>query len=142
MEGVVEGSGLNSIQVQALVRDMDYSMRRHKGLKTTNFPEFRAKVAADNERLYHQFPTVFEMHIEGKLDSTFFDMLKLKRRVEMGELTEDAASRMIGQQLFDKYVAPVVGADAPPPAPVTSYTDYYKEISNAGSRDTKDSTDL
>ena len=138
----VAGSGLNSIQVQALVRDMDYSMRRHKGLKITNPAEYRAKVAAENERLYHQFPTVFEMHIEGKLDNTFFDMLKLKRRVEMGELTEDAASRLIGQQLFDRYVAPVVGADVPPPAPVTSYADYYKETQNVVVRGSTGSTDL
>ena len=134
----VDGCGLNSIQIQALVRDMDYSMRRHKGLKNTNPTEFRAKVAAENERLYNQFPSIFEMHIEGRLDSTFFEMLKLRRKIETGDLTEDQASRLIGQQLFDKYVAPVVGPDTPgsipvPPLPVpTSYADYYKENNGSG----------
>jgi hypothetical protein len=129
----VGGCGLNSIQIQALVRDMDYSMRRHKGLKNTNPPEFRKKVSDENQLLYNQFPSIFEMHYEGRLDSTFFEMLKLRRKVELGECTEDQASRLIGQQLFDKYVAPVVGPDTPgsipvPPLPVpTSYAEYYKE---------------
>lgn len=130
---------LSAVQVQALVRDMDYSMRRHKGLKLTNPTEFRNKVVAENQRLYDEMPTIFEMHIMGKLDGTFFDMLALKRRVEKGELTDDEASRHIGQQLFDRYVKPVIGDDVPPeqrtagaaaPAPtpaVKSYAEYYKE---------------
>ena len=127
---------LSAIQVQALVRDMDYSMRRHKALKLTNPAEFRNKVVAENPRLYEEMPSIFEMHYEGKLDGTFFEMLALKRRVEKGELTDDEASRQIGQQLFDRYVKPVIGDDVPPeqrgaapaPAPVVkSYAEYYKE---------------
>jgi len=129
---------LTAIQVQALVRDMDYSMRRHKGLKLTNPTEFRTKVVDENQRLYNEMPSIFEMHFSGKLDGTFFDMLALKRRVEKGELTDDEASRQIGQQLFDRYVKPVIGDDVPPeqrtgaaapaPAPaVKSYAEYYKE---------------
>ena len=128
---------LTSIQVQALVRDMDYSMRRHKGLKLTNPEEFRNKVVAENQLLYNDIPSIFEMHITGKLDGTFFDMLALKRQIEKGELTEDEASRKIGQQLFDRYVKPVIGDDVPPeqrsgatpalPPVVKSYAEYYKE---------------
>jgi hypothetical protein len=65
-------ASLNSIQIQALVREMDHSMRRHKGLKTTNPPEFRKKVGDDNQILYNQFPTIFEMHIDGKLYADLF----------------------------------------------------------------------
>ena len=43
---------LNSIQIQALVRDMDTSMRRHKALKRSNPAEFRKKVIEENEKLY------------------------------------------------------------------------------------------
>lgn len=127
-------ASLNSIQIQALVREMDHSMRRHKGLKTTNPPEYRSKVSADNQVLYNQFPTIFEMHIDGKLDQTFFEMLKMRRKIETGEMTDDEASRIIGQKLFDKYVDPVVkkldgatGSVAPAP-PVGSYADYYKQF--------------
>jgi len=120
-------SGLTSIQVQALVREMDASMRKHRLTKRVDKEKFRAKVAAENETLYNLFPTVFEMHIEGKLDATFFEMLKLKHKIEKGEMTEDEASKLIGQKLFDRYVAPVVG-NVPVPEKPMSYSDFYKQF--------------
>ena len=125
-------SGLTSIQIQALVRDMDSSMRRHKGLKRTNPPMYREKVSEENSKLYDEFPTIFEMHMEGKLDETFFEMLKLRQKIEKGEMTDDEASRMIGQKLFDRYVAPVVD-NIPPPEKPLSYTDFYKQFDNNAS---------
>jgi hypothetical protein len=119
-------SSLNSIQIQALVRNMDTSMRRHKGLKRTNMNLYRQRILEENERLATEFPTIFEMHYEGKLDETFFKMLQLRRKIETGELTEDQASRMIGQQLFDRFVAPVVQNQPTPAAPM-SYEEYYKQ---------------
>ena len=121
-----EMSGLNSIQIQALVRDMDTSIRRHKGLKRTNQVKYREKVVEENKQLYDTFPTIFEMHYEGKMDSMFFDMLKLRRKIELGEVSEDDASKLIGQKLFDRYVAPVVGETPAPPK--MSYEDYYKQF--------------
>jgi hypothetical protein len=120
-------TSLTSVQVQALVREMDASMRKHRLTKRVDKEKFRAKVAAENETLYNLFPTVFEMHIEGRLDETFFEMLKLKHKIEKGEMTEDDASKLIGQKLFDRYVAPVVG-DTPVPEKPLSYSDYYKQF--------------
>ena len=88
------------------------------------------KLAEENDILYNRFPKIFEMHIEGKLDDTFFEMLKLKRKIETGEMTEYDASVMIGQKLFDRYVGPVVNNTAPP-APVKSYAEYYNESTNS-----------
>ena len=124
-------SSLTSIQIQALVRGMDESMRRHKGLKRTNQHEYRKKVVAENQRLYDEFPTIFEMHIEGKLDEKFFNMLKLRLKVEKGEITEDDASKLVGQMLFDQYVAPVVN-NLPAPQKM-SYEEYYKQFENKSS---------
>lgn len=118
---------LTSIQIQALVREMDASMRKHRLTKRVDKEKFRAKVAAENETLYNLFPTIFEMHVEGKLDATFFEMLKLKHKIEKGEMTEDDASKLIGQKLFDRYVAPVIG-DVPVPEKPLSYSDYYKQF--------------
>jgi hypothetical protein len=118
---------LNSIQIQALVRQMDESLRRHKGLKRTNTHEHRNKVVAENQQLYNLFPSIFEMHYEGKLDETFFNMLKLRRRIEKGEISEDDASKIVGQQLFDRYVAPIVNNTPVPEKPLT-YEDYYKQF--------------
>jgi hypothetical protein len=70
---------------------------------------------------------------------TFFEMLKMRRKVETGEMTDDEASRIVGQQLFNRFVDPVVkkldGATGPaaPALPVGSYADYYK---NLGDNDT------
>ena len=121
-------SSLTSIQIQALVRNMDESLRRHKALKTTNVNEHRNKVVEENEYLYNVFPSVFEMHYEGKLDETFFKMLKLRRQIEKGELSEDEASKIVGQQLFDRYVAPVVG-NTPTPEKPMSYEEFYNQQS-------------
>jgi hypothetical protein len=119
-------SSLTSIQIQALVRGMDESMRRHKGLKRTNQHEYRKKVSEENQRLFDEFPTIFEMHFEGKLDEKFFNMLKLRRQVEKGEITEDEASKIVGQLLFDQYVAPVVN-NTPIPSQMT-YEEYYRQF--------------
>lgn len=125
-------SGLTSIKIQALVRDMDTSMRRHKGLKRSNGIEYRKKIEQENPVLYQQFPSIYEMHIEGKLDETFFEMLKLRQKIEKGEITEDDASKMVGQKLFDRYVAPVVNKLPPPEKPM-SYNEYYKQFETPSS---------
>lgn len=123
-------SGLNSIQIQALVREMDTSMRRNKGLKRTNQVKYREKVVEENKYLYEVFPTIFEMHIEGKLDETFFEMLKLRRSIEKGEMTDDEASRVVGQKLFDRFVKPHLPET--PEQPVVerklTYEEYYKQF--------------
>ena len=115
------------MQIQALVRDMDTSIRRHRNLKKTNPQKYYDKLAEENKTLYDQFPSVFEMHIDGKLDGTFFEMLKLRQKIEKGELTEDEASRIIGQKLFDRFVAPVI-ENKPAPEKPLSYSDFYKQF--------------
>jgi hypothetical protein len=120
-------SGLNSVQIQALVRQMDESKRRHKGLLRSNKNEYRKKLVDENETLYNIFPTIFEMHFEGKLDETFFNMLKLRRKIENGEITEDDASKIVGQQLFDRFVGPKINNTPPPPTPM-SYEQYYRQF--------------
>jgi hypothetical protein len=124
-----EMSSLTSMQIQALLRDMDGSMRKHRALKTSDPTKYFETVAEDNKLLCEVFPGVFKMHIEGRLDATFFEMLKLKLRMEKGELTEDEASRIVGQKLFDTYVAPVVNSQPAPEKPM-SYSDFYKQYDN------------
>ena len=119
-------STLTSIQIQALVRDLDQSMRRHKKLRERDPAAWKLKLMEENEVLVEQFPTIFDMHLEGKLDETFFYMLQMKRKMENGELTEDQASIAVGQKLFNKYVAPVV--EKQPAPPTLSYSDYYKQF--------------
>lgn len=125
-------SGLTSLQVQALVREMDTSMRKHRLTKRVDPARYRQMIVDENQTLYNVFPTVFEMHFEGKLDATFFEMLKYKHKIERGEMTEDQASRIIGQKLFDRFVGPVVN-NAPPPEKPMSYEQYYNQFKSSSS---------
>ena len=118
---------VDSLKLQALVRELDTSMRKHRALKTSNFTEYRKKLSEENEILYYQFPSVFEMHIQGKLDQTFFEMLKLRRQIEKKEITEEEASKLIGQKLFDRFVGPVVNKTPAPEKPI-SYAEYYEQF--------------
>jgi hypothetical protein len=120
---------ISSMRIQSMVRDMDTSMRKHKKLKTSNPTEYRKKLSEENEVLYNRFPTIFDLHIQGKLDQTFFEMLKLRRQIEKNEITEDDASKLIGQKLFDRFVGPVVNNTPPPEKPI-SYSEFYKNFDN------------
>ena len=127
-------SGLTSVQIQALVRDMDASLRRHRALKTSDLTKFEEKIIEENKLLHTEFPVIFYMHLEGKLDATFFEMLKLRHKIDKGEMTEDAASVIVGQQLFDRYVTPVIKGTPAPEKPL-SYSEFYKQFeTNAGNK--------
>jgi hypothetical protein len=117
-----------STQIQAMVRNMDHSKRRWASLKS-DLPKYREKLEKENKVLYEVFPSLWEMHIEDKLDEKFFKMLVFKRRIERGEITVEQASAAIGQVLFQEYVKPVVDATSPTPPPPMSYEEYYKQFS-------------
>jgi uncharacterized short protein YbdD (DUF466 family) len=125
LEEIRKMTTLSSIQIQALVRDMDESFRRNRNLKQTNPTLWSKKMKDDNKLLFDEFPTIFNMHMNGKLDQTFFDMLQLKRKIENGEMTEDQASIIVGQKLFNKYVDPIIKNQ--PAHPTLSYESYYKQ---------------
>jgi hypothetical protein len=119
---------LSATQVQALVRQMDVSKRKWKSLsRAGNKTEYEEKLKAENSVLYFNYPSLFQLHMEDRLDSTFFEMLTLKRKIERGEITAEEASRIVGQQLFTRYVPHAIDSNAAPPAPRMSYEDYYKQ---------------
>jgi hypothetical protein len=115
-----------SMQVQSMLRDMDASLRKHRKLKKENPQKYLEKIQEENKRLEEGLSVVFYMHLDGKLDSTFFEMLKLKRKIELGELTEDEASKIVGQKLFDRYVSPVINSTPSPEKPL-SYSEFYDQ---------------
>lgn len=116
---------LSATQVQALVRAMDKSKLKWKHLKNRK-EQYEEKVRQENEQLYFNYPSLFQLHIDDKLDATFFEMLSLKRKIERGEITNEQASAIVGQQLFNRFVPHVI-SNAPPPAPRMSYEDFYKQ---------------
>lgn len=131
-EEVAEGErGINetvltATQIQALVRNMDKSKEKWRKLRRSGkIAEYQEKVKQENEQLYFNYPSLFQMHVEDRLDSTFFEMLALKRKIERGEITTDQANVIVGQQLFNRFVPHVV-SNSPAPAPRMSYEDFYR----------------
>lgn len=120
----ITGQQLTATQVQALVRRMDQSKTKWRRLRNKK-AEYEAKLRDENELLYFNYPSLFQMHAEDRLDSTFFDMLALKRKVELGEVTADQASARVGQMLFQRFVPSSISNQAPP-APTLSYEEYYR----------------
>jgi dephospho-CoA kinase len=119
---------LTATQIQALVRAMDQSKTKWKYLRQRNrTEEYKAALKRENETLFFNYPSLFEMHADDRLDSTFFEMLQLKRKLERGEMTSEDASRQIGQQLFTRFVPHRIDSNAPPPPPKMSYEAYYKQ---------------
>lgn len=121
---------LSATQVQALVRQMDASKNRHRRLKQIGqLDAYQEALKKENEMLYFNYPSLFQLHIEDRLDQTFFDMLALKRKIEKGEMTSEQASAVVGQQLFNRYVPHVISNSAPP-APRMSYEEFYRQTSS------------
>lgn len=115
---------LTATQVQALVKKMDQSKLKWKKLKKEAYEE---KLKEENHILYFNYPSLFQLHMENKLDSTFFEMLTLKRKIEKGEITAEQASQIVGQTLFTKYVPQQLRPNTQ--AQPMSYQDYYRQNS-------------
>jgi hypothetical protein len=119
---------LSATQVQALVKRMDASKTKWRKLKRQGKKaEYEEKLKAENETLYFNYPSLFQMHAEDRLDQTFFEMLMLKRRIERGEITAEQASTIVGQQLFNRFVPHAV-SNTPAPAPRLSYEEYCRQM--------------
>lgn len=114
---------LSATEIQALVRNMDQSKKKWRSLPRE---EFMTKLQEENSVLYYNYPSLWQMHAEERLDATFFEMLAMKRKVEKGEITAEQASVVVGKKLYEKFV-PQVTENAPP-VPTMSYEQYYKQF--------------
>lgn len=124
----INAEELTATQIQALVKQMDSSKQKWRKLKRTGkTEEYAKKLKEENSVLYFNYPSLFNMHMEDRLDSTFFEMLSLKRKIEKGEITAEQASVLVGQQLYNRFVPHVI-SDAPAPAPRMSYEEYCKQM--------------
>lgn len=122
----INDQNLTATQVQALVRRMDTSKKKWRYLKLQGkMEDYKNALKKENSELYFNYPSLFDLHVDDKLDSTFFEMLQLKRKIEKGEMTAEQASAIVGQQLFSRFVPQ---ADAPPPAPRMTYEEYCRQM--------------
>lgn len=116
---------LNATQIQALVRNMDHSKKKWRHLRREEFME---KLKNENENLYYNYPSLWQMHAEDRLDATFFEMLALKRKIEKGDITDEQASVVMGQRLFQRFAPAIVNSNAQTSPPPMSYSEYYKKF--------------
>jgi hypothetical protein len=116
---------LSATQIQALVRNMDASKQKWARIKN-NKQEYEEKIQKENEGLYFNYPSLFQMHVEDRLDGTFFEMLALKRRIEKGEITPEQATQIVGQKLHQRYI-PEHSPPAETQAPTLTYEEYYRQ---------------
>ena len=114
-------------EIQALVRNMDDSKERHRALKATNVELYVQKLTEENTILHFNYPSIFSLHAEDKLDGTFFYMLDQKRKIERGDITEDQASIDVGKKLFGTWVEPVTQGRAV--EKTETYAEYYSRTS-------------
>jgi len=117
---------LKATEIQALVRNMDHSKKKWRSLRRE---EFMAKLKEENPVLYFNYPSLWQMHAEDRLDATFFEMLTMKRKVEKGEITAEQASVVVGKRLYEKFIPQVT--ESAPPVPTMSYEDYYKQFNGS-----------
>jgi len=115
---------LSATQIQALVRNMDASKQKWASLKN-NKQQYEEQMQKDNEALYFNYPSLFQMHVEDRLDGTFFEMLALKRKIEKGEITPEQATQVIGRKLHQRYIPEQ--SQSEPQAPTLSYEEYYRQ---------------
>ena len=116
---------LTATQIQALVRNMDHSKKKWRHLRREEFME---KLKNENDVLYFNFPSLWQMHAEDRLDATFFEMLALKRKIEKGEITDEQASTVMGQRLFQRFAPSNINSNAATGPPAMSYSEYYKKF--------------
>jgi hypothetical protein len=124
-EAHISTEQLTATQIQALVRNMDHSKKKWRHLRREEFME---KLKNENEKLYFNFPALWQMHAEDRLDATFFEMLALKRKIEKGELTDEAASVVMGQRLFQRFAPEIVNSNARTGPATMSYAEYYQKF--------------
>lgn len=117
---------LSATKIQALVRNMDISKQKWASLKH-NKQEYEEQLQKDNEALYFNYPSLFQMHVEDRLDGTFFEMLALKRKIEKGEITPEQATQVIGQKLHQRYIPEHSEPQTQPQAPTLTYEEYYRQ---------------
>ena len=118
----IKDDDLTATQVQALVRNMDASKQKWARLKA-NKQQYEEKLQQENETLYYNYPSLFQMHAEDRLDTTFFEMLSLKRKIEKGEITPEQATQVIGQKLHQRYLP----GQAVQETPTMSYEEFYRQ---------------
>ncbi len=109
-----------SIGNQALIKYVEWMIRylernSVRRLQESSPTEFNAMMETKCSALRAKNKPLYEHVLENHAAFEWprlLDMLRVKEQIDAGQVSEQAASRQMGQQYFDEFVAPRVGVNA------------------------------
>jgi len=87
-----------------------------KGLKVDGMTQAEAQENADVKDFALKYPALFKMlfKIDINNEASLRTMLAMLERMGKGDMTQDQASTVVGQRLYDTYIKSKIGEDRPP----------------------------
>jgi hypothetical protein len=87
-----------------------------KGLKADGMTQAEAQEHADVKDFALKYPALFKMlfKIDINNEASLRTMLAMLERMGSGDMTQDQASTVVGQRLYDTYIKSKIGEDRPP----------------------------
>ena len=86
-----------------------------KGLKADGMTQAEAQENADVKDFALKYPALFKMlfKIDINNEASLRTMLAMLERMGSGDMTQDQASTVVGQRLYDTYIKSKIGEDKP-----------------------------
>lgn len=87
-----------------------------KALKADGMTQTEAQEHADVKDFALKYPALFKMlfKIDINNEASLRTMLAMLERMGSGDMTQDQASTVVGQRLYDTYIKSKIGEDRPP----------------------------
>ena len=87
-----------------------------KGLKADGMTQAEAQEHADVKDFALKYPALFKMlfKIDINSEASLRTMLAMLERMGTGDMTQDQASTVVGQRLYDTFIKSKIGEDRPP----------------------------
>jgi hypothetical protein len=86
-----------------------------KGLKADGMTQAEAQQHPDVKDFALKYPALFKMLFKiDENDASLRTMLAMLERMGKGDMTQDQASTVVGQRLYDTFIKSKIGEDRPP----------------------------
>jgi translation elongation factor EF-4 len=88
-----------------------------KGLKGDGMTQAEAQEHAEVKDFAEKYPALFKMlfKIDINNEASLRTMLAMLERMGTGDMSQDQASTVVGQRLYDTFIKSKIGEDRPPP---------------------------
>ena len=88
-----------------------------KKLKAEGKSQIEIESHPELDTFVQQYPALFKMlfKIDVNSEASLRTMLAMLERMGAGQMTQDQASTVVGQRLYDTFIKSKIGEDRPPP---------------------------